>query len=408
MRRGFVIAAALVALVATPVMAFHDDGVAHCNGCHTMHNSQDNLAMNDGPPLAPGNGYTNLLLYPSATDTCLNCHYGSPGSYHVWSDAGPTVNPTETGAGNFVFLEEDNINDGHGGGDGTCSVATCGLTNDQPCTNEADCLAEGGGATWTWDEPIDGESAGHTLVSGIAGITSSDTTLLMAPGGTYPSTSLTCTSCHDPHGNDSFRLTYRDGQTSQGATPLSWTATIDADAIGVFSTENDTRHNAYRSGYSDWCATCHGDFHNGWSGNLIHPSGQTMTGNTVAVYNKYRGTANCIANPPSGGLPCGNGLSTDAYLALVPFEDDVASTATNSTAGPTATAKVACVSCHRAHATSAPDAGRWDFNVTGLAEDGLESGSYPIPPPAAYGATTQRSLCNKCHAQDEFDAPVTF
>ena len=74
-------------------------------------------------------------------------------------------------------------------------------------------------------------------------------------------------------------------------------------------------------------------------------------------------------------------------------------------AGPTATAKVACVSCHRAHATSAPDAGRWDFNVTGLVEDGHESGSYAIPGP--YG-DTQRSLCNKCHAQDEFDALVTF
>ncbi len=33
---------------------------------------------------------------------------------------------------------------------------------------------------------------------------------------------------------------------------------------------------------------------------------------------------------------------------------------------------VLCLTCHRAHATSSPDAGRWDFNVTLLFEDGLE------------------------------------
>ena len=35
------VAAAALVLVAAPTLAFHDAGVAHCNGCHTMHNSQD-------------------------------------------------------------------------------------------------------------------------------------------------------------------------------------------------------------------------------------------------------------------------------------------------------------------------------------------------------------------------------
>ena len=59
------------------------------------------------------------------------------------------------------------------------------------------------------------------------------------------------------------------------------------------------------------------------------------------------------------------------------------------------------MSCHRAHATSAPNAGRWDFNVLGMAADGVNSGSYKIPNPYDGG---QRSLCNKCHSKDEFDA----
>ena len=58
------------------------------------------------------------------------------------------------------------------------------------------------------------------------------------------------------------------------------------------------------------------------------------------------------------------------------------------------------MTCHRAHATSAPDAGRWDFSVTFLIEDGDESGSYEIPNPYT---DNQRSLCNKCHRKDEFD-----
>ena len=73
--------------------------------------------------------------------------------------------------------------------------------------------------------------------------------------------------------------------------------------------------------------------------------------------------------------------------------------------GPTGTSQVACMSCHRAHATSAMDAGRWDFNVTGLAEDGVESTSYAIPNPFD---NFQRSLCNKCHSQDEFDEAFDF
>ena len=75
----------------------------------------------------------------------------------------------------------------------------------------------------------------------------------------------------------------------------------------------------------------------------------------------------------------------------------------NTTGGPTATSQVSCISCHRAHGTSAPDAGRWEFAVTHLEADGHESGSYKIPNPYD---VYQRSLCNKCHKKDEFDALV--
>jgi hypothetical protein len=195
---------------------------------------------------------------------------------------------------------------------------------------------------------------------------------------------------------------YQDGQRVDTAL---YTATIAAEGIRLTTTngqETPTNHNAYHSGYSDWCGTCHGDFHQK-SGMLVHPSGEPLGSDVAASYNLYKGTKDCIDNPPAGGLPCGSGVAATSYLPKVPFED--AATTLSSTAGPTSNSRVACMTCHRAHATSAPDAGRWDFNIPGLAEDGHESGSYPIPNP--YDAH-QRSLCNKCHSQDEFDELVDF
>ncbi len=86
---------------------------------------------------------------------------------------------------------------------------------------------------------------------------------------------------------------------------------------------------------------------------------------------------------------------------MVPFEDlDVT---LHSTEGPSADSQIMCLTCHRAHASSAPNAGRWDFLVTFLADDGIASGSYALANP--YGNLNQRSLCNKCHIKDLYDGP---
>jgi hypothetical protein len=376
MRKTLILAALAVVIVGAPALAYHDGGVAHCNGCHTMHNSENGVAMNfntlgTGPGTLPGTGYDSLLLYENRTDICLDCHDGG-GSYHVWSADPAAPGSANRGGGDFVFLEEDNLNDGHGGADP--------------------------------GEEILGYEAGHSLASGIHS-TASDPVLNVSPGGTFNSIDLACTSCHDPHGNSSFRLTYQDGQSLITATSgtITWTATIDADPISLFGGgPSSTNHNAYKGGYSAWCGTCHGDFHAA-SGSNIHPAGETLGVSIAQAYNAYDGTSDCIANPPAGGNPCGSGGFATAYLVEVPFED--AGADTGSADGPTSSSMVACVTCHRAHATSAPNAGRWDFNVTGLAEDGHESSSYTIPNP--YDGF-QRSLCNKCHSKDEFDEAEDF
>lgn len=348
MRRAILIALGASVLCAWPVLAFHDEGVAHCNGCHTMHNSED------GSEVAVGGPYDWLLTAEKPSDVCLGCHAEGLGAVFVNDPLAPSA---ERGAGNFTFLLEDNINDGHNGA----------------------------------LEPILGHAAGHSIDAPSRGV-GPDPVLGMSPGGSFNSSWMGCTSCHDPHGNEAFRLLNGVGPVQDGLFSFTEPAPV-AEGLTLFGAgESNTNHTAYMSGMSQWCSNCHGDFHA--SGDLIHPSGVAMGGTIAAVYNSYNGTSDQTG-----------GVQATAYLAAVPFEEDGAGYTTSSTLGPTGGSQVSCISCHRAHATSSPNAGRWDFNVTGLAEDGHESSAYAIPNPYD---EFQRSLCNKCHNKDEGDALVDF
>lgn len=362
---ALLMAVAVVAFWASSAAAFHDGGVAQCAGCHTMHNSEKNATIITGG--TPGQGVNAYLLKTAKpTDTCLICHArpGSENGYGVFGTGVLTPKP-QRGGGDYVFLLEDNINEGHNG-----------------ATN-----------------PILGYQAGHNIISDTKGILA-DPVNTSAPGGTYPAASMACSSCHDPHGTDAFRLLYGANRLVRGNDGVTYTFAYEApEAVGVALSgagESQTNHTAYLSGMSAWCGNCHGDFHAS-DANLIHPSG-TALGTIAANYNAYNGTTDCVENPGTAGSPCGTGTQAAAYLAEVPFED--AGMSVSSTAGPSATSRVMCLTCHRAHATSAPNAGRWDFALTLLAEDGTESGSYALPNP--YDGN-QRSLCNKCHSKDEFD-----
>lgn len=343
-------AAAALALSTGPVLAFpfHDGGVADCQGCHTMHNSQDGVPVDPDSP----NGNAWLLVDATASDVCLGCHATSLGAV---LSVDPLAPSTERGGGNFTFLYEDNLNDGHNGA----------------------------------LNPIDGDAAGHNLVAP-GFMLDADATHTLSPGGDYPASVMGCTGCHDPHGTGDFRLLYGSGRTiaATGNTFTFVNPAPVATGIGLFGPgEGATNHTAYQSGMSAWCANCHGDFHANAT-SLIHKSGTTLGATVATTYNLYNGTSDQTG-----------GTQATAYLTAVPFEDPA--NTTSSTAGPAATSQVSCISCHRAHATSAVDAGRWDFQVTFLHEDSLESGSYPIPDP--YNDLNQRSLCNKCHRQDQFD-----
>lgn len=325
-----------------PAQAFHDQGVGACSSCHIIHNSEDGASL----PVV-GN---SLLRGDSPSELCLSCHATANGAV-LGSDV---LSPTpQLGAGNFVFLFEDSINDD------PAMMAPL----------------------------INGQHAGHSVVAPMYGLYE-DTDFPTAPGGSYPSSELGCTSCHDPHGNCNFRMLYGAEDIQGGLftfiNPAPIAEGLPVNLLGI--EEGQTAHTAYKSGMSDWCANCHGAYHDLVGGDYFeHPFDAALSFDYINRYNSYDGAQN-----PSGGS------STTSYLVDVPFEDSLATI--TSTQGPTTGSKLVCVSCHRAHGTSAPRSTRWDMRVRYLDDDGLASGSWPIPDP--WGFPNQPQLCLKCHAPD--------
>jgi predicted CXXCH cytochrome family protein len=333
----------MLIMVVPGVRAFHDGNVARCGACHVEHMSEDGA-----PTSEPVTG--ELLRGASPSEICLTCHADSLGRV---LGGNPQAPPPEMGAGNFVFLLSNNLNDGPDA-----------VTN-----------------------PIPGDAAGHNLVAPSWGLMT-DSRFSVSPGGTYPANRMGCTSCHDPHGGGKYRLLYGAGKTQANGFlfvfPAPAAVGIDISGPG----ESTTNHNAYQGGMSAWCGNCHDPrYHDRYPTPRFdrHPTHRALSGQVRATYNSYDGDSN-----PQGGNPA------SSYLPQVPFVD--LSMTTSTTSGPGGGARIMCLTCHRAHASSAPSSGRWDFNVSLLSEDGVASGSYPIPDP--YQDPAQGQLCHKCHDFD--------
>jgi len=420
-----IMAAALLTVgLSGMAYAFHDGGVAYCDGCHTMHNSRNNVKMTANTlPVGTANAY--LLQGQDASSTCLICHgRAGAGSYHVLDPAAAKGGPVPgnyTAGGDFAWLKFD----------------------------------------YAWTTPRSGTSPGkthgHNVIAGDFNLLADDRFPTGAPGGSYPQSALGCQSCHDPHGKTRIIDTAGNMATPAIGTsvlpiaePGSYGAMPTADgAVGVYrllggqgyypksagagfafaanppvavspdpynqSEQTNYVRVAYGSGMSNWCANCHTGLHSeAYPANLRHPTNMKLTTVEIANYNAY---------VKSGDLT--GGVAT-SYTSLVPFEEgtsDRATLATHAkndgsyTVGADTNSTVTCISCHRAHASAWDSAGRWNFRATFITEGGVypaggpastesqgrtqaewQSGMYDRLPTAF--ATYQRSLCNKCHAKD--------
>ncbi len=424
--------ALLVVLLNGNALAFHDGGVAQCDGCHTMHNSLNGAKMSVKGTVLVGNQY--LLIGSDQSSTCLNCHNAAdsaPTSYHISTDesmlaAAPPVERTP--GGDFAWLKK-NYN----------------WTNSE-----------------TGPQTSKGERHGHNIIAADFNYVA-DTTQTFAPGNgngndPYPSANLSCISCHDPHGRyrvagngtaDSItkgglRIT---GSGSYGDLPVSGVSDVGvyrllggkgyqpASVPGNLAFYNDpmfavvpanfnvsesasSLRVAYGKGSADWCANCHYEMHSVDNdlGGEVHPAGVTI-GSTIELtnYNFYKKTGDMT------------GSAATSFTSLVPFQLDNNSnivslkTASTSTAGPVAADRITCFTCHRAHASGWDSALRWNMESTFVtigANYGDPGSANPRSVDAACGRTPaetqaayydrpsttfslyQRVLCNKCHAKD--------
>ena len=407
--------------------AFHDGGVGECEGCHTMHNSYEGIPQS--PTSAPGVTSRYLLKGNEQSSVCLNCHQkvgdSGPTSFHVSTaetDMPMGAPPRQlTPGGDFGWLKKT-------------YVWTPTL----------------GGTTQT----SSGDSHGHNIAAIDYGYFT-DAYRSTSPGGSYPASSLGCTSCHDPHGR--YRR-LQDGSIRTSGSPIKDSGSLasspapDAgNSVGVYRllggigylpkslnglaftydppaavapdtfnrSENVTQTRvAYGASMSDWCRNCHPNIHrDSITTPLKHPSsndgGQLRRSEISTYYNKYI---------KDGDL---SGTMANSYLSLVPFEVgvtnyDMLKTIVNATPtlGPETTSDnpvVMCLSCHRAHASGWDRNMRWNNKTTKIVHNGsyseessafqffgqgrtsLEAQKAYYDIPAGAFAGEQNPLCYKCH-----------
>jgi predicted CXXCH cytochrome family protein len=401
-------AALLVFGLSGTSLAFHSGGVAECMGCHNIHDGQSASA---------------LLVGSDISSTCLSCHgAASAGSYHIASmDVGGTNNglvPRQmTPGGDFGWLLK----------------------------------------TYTWSprsgtsSTEDGYEHGHSIIASDYGF-AADGTNTVAPGGDMDATLLACNSCHDNHGKlrrlstgafattgapiigsgsytnsadpaagqavGTYRLLRGPGSTA-GSGGKTFSAVFNAVVASTYNRSEGISQTAiaYGAGISDWCATCHPDMLSATSANHTHPTNQGLSTTVVANYNSYMGSGLTGNSGFDSIIPFQNDNTTDYAL----LKTDAANNA--AVADATTTDRVACLSCHRAHASGFAHMTRWQNEGEFIAVDGVWPGtdstsSIATAAKYAMGRTTaetmrayndkpetnyasyQRSLCNKCHAKD--------
>ena len=155
-------------------------------------------------------------------------------------------------------------------------------------------------------------------------IQTEDATLGLTPPGGAPRTELACLSCHDPNNNGNFR----NLKTEINGIPTPVQAVEDPNY----------QHNVYVAGMSQFCGACHekfyGDYNtrgaNGW---VRHPVGISVSAAKNADFDWWVRASNKVTQAE---LPSGD------------------------PSNPTG-ARVFCLTCHRAHASSYSDGMRWDY-----------------------------------------------
>ncbi len=404
MAQGFRLSAIIITLVliamgpGTRGEAFHSGSPTECKECHVGRNAHaEGLADGSGRTLRPPLGKSADLNGSDESSTCLRCHQArkgarQPAGYYVATadtDMYAGMPPLQlTPGGDFGWLKKSYSWNSPGGS------------------------GKGAGSP--------GERHGHNIVALDFGY-EADRTHLTVPKGIYPASSLSCISCHDPHGTirgGAYRMLGGSGYEPSSARGIAFTVNppfaVAPPGYNRSEALTDTRV-AYGKGMSEWCSNCHTG---GCAGSYGHPTcSSAKCGREIAVnYNAY---------VKSGDV---NGMASASYTSLVPFEEGIEDKAVLAQrarsdgsfgSGPDSRSNVMCLTCHRAHASGWDHMARWNMAATFIVHKGVYPGiNNGAPAEYAQGRTVaetqkayydrpstrfaayQRGLCNKCHVRD--------
>lgn len=307
--RTGVVCLAVVLSSAPGARAFHDGRVGACEGCHEY------AGRAAGPFLLRGR---------DASSTCLRCH-----------DVSAARTPRS------VIVSGADAPSAHG-------------------------LTAGGDFAWLKvDRPGDpGWGHGHNVVAADFGY-AADPRRPVAPGGTFPSAELGCTSCHDPHATSRvpspsaeatsagpqavasgssadrplptperpvgvYRLLWT-GATTHRPRKAAFTVTpVAVESDGAPGSLRPARV-AYGAGWGTWCRACHGD--RDALRHAAHRADGVPSRSIVQRQAAVRGAV-VLARQTRDSSALATWLATGTYPAAEP-----------------PTEELTCLSCHRAHAS---------------------------------------------------------
>ena len=333
-----------------------------CADCHTMHNSQNGLAVDSAGP------NDNLLKGFNQQNTCAGCHSASSGA--DWTEP-------STGAP-IVWNRDAAPTYGYGGDAGLA------------------------GGNFYWVAQGD-NSKGHNVF----GVAQNADTLTTAPGRNI----LGCiNSCHD---------TLFDGPNTDNKNRGG------CQGCHVFVSHHDDSNNWYRSlkghgqppfgtgagdgkddgdyvtgvGDSDWEKTVDASDHNFYKGTTIPISGEYTEGNALESFNTItafcqgcHGVFHGKVDAPSAGDGMGSASPWIRHPTDIKLPDDAGKeyigydpTSAYSPEAPVAwvnpgtidraQAVVMCLSCHRPHGSKYSDMLRWDYNTMVVGTSGAAAGT---------------------------------
>jgi hypothetical protein len=267
--KGSALALAIAAIVlglgarAARAGGWHRGESLVCSDCHTMHNSEQGASMRYDDS-SPANGAPVLLRAANVNALCTHCHDGSV------SDAPDVMGEKSAGY---------------------------------------EAVDPAGGAF----PSVLGVSTDHAHDLGLA--------MPVTPPDGDTAVSLSCATCHDPHGNANYRnLQYSPSGANRGA-PLEVKVASAIPPNGTNPADAYASANLkYVSGMTQWCLDCHNLYDEATS----HPGDRTITGSVIASYDWWSGQAwenRVRVQSPTDPTP------------TVPSPDD----------------RVFCLSCHKAH-----------------------------------------------------------